>query len=97
MHTRHVWNWLTPAIACGLTLLIAATHPASRVADVTPASTGAFASFAYDSESPNMPPHSFVLSRLGQNVDANSFAHPYHPSLNSSNPVPGTNRSTFEL
>ena len=89
----HVWNWLTPAAACVLTLLVVLTGPSHHSVSLESATLSPIASVMYDPEACNTP-RSFVLSRADANVDLNFWSRPYHPLMDGAHFAPGTNHSS---
>jgi hypothetical protein len=85
----HLWNWLTPAAACVLTLLVALTGASHHPVNLDPATSFPVASLMYDPEASNTP-RTFVLSRMDLNVEWNIWPRPI---INSAHFPPATNRS----
>jgi hypothetical protein len=86
----HVWNWLTPAAACVLTFLVAASSSVHRSA-LGASSSAAAASATYDPQSPNTV--TFASSGGAyHNLDANPWLQPW-PAVNTNLLLPATNHS----
>ena len=76
MRRMELWNWLTPAAACALTLMVL-VHGASR--RLPPLSTTDNASFfgtlIFNPATSNVQ-HTFVLSKMDENMEWNIWPHP---------------------
>jgi len=72
-----VWNWLTPAAACVLTVMVAA-HGASRHLPRLGAPDDAtfFATLMFNTATSNVQ-ETFVLSKMDENVEWNVWPHPF--------------------
>ena len=74
-----VWNWLTPAAACVLTLMIVVNSSSRRLPQSSNAendNAGSFATLMFRVANSNMQ-QTFVLNKLDENLEWNVWSHPF--------------------
>src|SRR5271157_1301266 len=66
-----VWNWLTPAAACAMTLMVATHGPSRHLPRLSvPDNASFFATLVFNAATSNGP-QTFVLGKMDENVEWN--------------------------
>ena len=71
-----VWNWLTPAAACLLTLLVAVYSANCRLPRLSRPDNATFFTTAMINASGSNVAHTLALSKMDENVEWNVWPHP---------------------
>jgi hypothetical protein len=71
-----VWNWLTPAAACVLTLMVAAQGASRHLPrESAPDNATFFATLMFNAATSNVQ-QTFALSKMDENLEWNIWPHP---------------------
>ena len=91
LRRAELWRWLTPAAACILTLMVAVNSGSRHsLRSGAPDNASFFATAFFNAASSNVQ-HTFVLSKMDENMEWNVWPHPFQSQSSVWSVIP-TNR-----